>query len=177
MVLKRNRSPEFLREACRALINYSEANADIFISNNVLDLLFEIMTLYLQNVTLQTSIIWVLRNLSVTDDCKKIILEKHAFLILNAMNIHSRDLALVQNACWALGNLALMPEAPASFVNMGTLTSVKNVLNLHLENEMLVEAVSWVLGNLLNDAICAKTMTRLGFSELLQKTLSILFYF
>lgn len=95
------------REALRALINYAEANTKVMADAGAVDIVATQMSTHMSNPSFQTAAIWVVRNMTVSDVCRKAALDRVGFLIVNTMNAHINDRGLIEIACWALGNLAL----------------------------------------------------------------------
>jgi hypothetical protein len=139
------------KDAIRSLINYAEANVKVFAEKGGLEALLNQLSSHMSDAPFQTQLIWVLRNLSVTEPLRALIMEKMGFLIVNSMNSHAQDLMLTETSCWTLGNLALSDANAQLFSAVGAFPAVKNAIMVHNNRENIIEAACWFYYNVTFD--------------------------
>jgi hypothetical protein len=158
-------STDIGREALRALINYAEPNTKLMSDAGAIDVVATQMSTHMSNAQFQTAAIWVLRNMTVLDVCRKQALDRVGFLIVNTLSAHMNDKALIEVGCWALGNLALAEDSGAFFATISIFPALKVAFMQQIENERFCEAICWFLFNTCFDAAVLKIVLRAMYEE------------
>lgn len=169
--LKENPLSPAAKDAIRALINYAEVNAQLISDKGGLDILLSQLSSHMQDASFQTQVIWVLRNLTVTEPLRKAIMEKMGFLIVNSMNSHTQDATLAETSCWTLGNLALADDNSLLFAAVGAFPAAKNSIMVHNSKEPVIEAACWFFYNVTFDINTIRAVLRFGLEEPLNNIL------
>jgi hypothetical protein len=158
-------SREVIQEAIRSLINYAEANAEIIEQCGGLDALMLQFTSHMQDKAFLTPLLWTLRNVTVTERCRKTILDRQGFLIVNTISANLGDADVVENACYTLGNLALADDFGGLFMAIGAISAIKSGLTTNMEKERVVEAALWAINNAAFDPMILKSYLKAGIEE------------
>jgi hypothetical protein len=156
-----------IREASRALINYAQVNAKLINDSGGFDAINGAMNRFASNEQVLSAFLLLFRNLSVQDCCRKVIVDRFGFIVTNGVSMYHRDSGIPENACYVLGNVALLPELCAYLANAGVVQSIKNAMDTFQDEERVQEAASWFLFTATEDEALVKQISKGSFEEVI----------